>query len=359
MAPAAAAQRDEAARPQHKPNYFNSSPKPFSSEPRPFQAAAAFGRGWPPAAEQIPIPVHVERGGDARRPPQTAPKPRPATAPQPKPQPQPEPEKERPPPPPPAKTPKERAMERIGTVRDEVAQLASQVDAFTGTKGEKQYIFLDEMLTRELIKLDDVETGGDDEVRTSRKDVIMSIQNCLGRLERQSSVAAAEQTAGEQPMETEQAADGTENAKAATTEAEAVMEAEVAEKPVAPPAEGAQPPAEGGQPPTEGKQPPVEVSQAPAADTAPQEAVQEATREAPQNTAQQASQETAQETPEEAVKESPQETRPGDGAAVENAPAAAPAAAAAAAAAEPETAAAAAATAATAAAATAETMDQS
>ncbi|XP_037093674.1 uncharacterized protein LOC119113469 [Pollicipes pollicipes] len=71
-------------------------------------------------------------------------------------------------------------------------------------RARSKYIFLDEMLTRELIKLDDVETGGDDEVRTSRKDVIMSIQNCLGRLERQSSVAAAEQTAGEQPSETEQ-----------------------------------------------------------------------------------------------------------------------------------------------------------
>jgi len=75
-------------------------------------------------------------------------------------------------------------------VRAEVATLAQQVEVFSGVKGERGYLYMDEMLTRQLLRLDDVETGGDDEVRTRRKEAIRGIQESLARLEERCSPRA-------------------------------------------------------------------------------------------------------------------------------------------------------------------------
>lgn len=44
-------------------------------------------------------------------------------------------------------------------------------------------MYLDEMLTRELIKLDDIETEGRENVRQARKNAIKSIQDTISLLE--------------------------------------------------------------------------------------------------------------------------------------------------------------------------------
>lgn len=63
-------------------------------------------------------------------------------------------------------------------------------------------MYLDEMLTRELIKLDDIETEGKENVRQARKNAIKSIQNSISLLESKASLAGQEQgkTSGDEPV---------------------------------------------------------------------------------------------------------------------------------------------------------------
>lgn len=59
----------------------------------------------------------------------------------------------------------------------------NEVENFTGTKKDKRYIFLDEMLTRNLIKLDNIETDGKEIIRTARKKAVKCIEKCIAVLE--------------------------------------------------------------------------------------------------------------------------------------------------------------------------------
>lgn len=53
------------------------------------------------------------------------------------------------------------ALEKVQTVQNEVEEWAIAVNQFSGSsRTDKQYIYLDEMLTRNLIKLDTIETEG-------------------------------------------------------------------------------------------------------------------------------------------------------------------------------------------------------
>lgn len=69
-------------------------------------------------------------------------------------------------------------------MQKEVDNLAEQVRRYVGgTRQDKEYMYLDEMLTRELIKLDDIETEGRENVRQARRNAIKSIQDTIGLLE--------------------------------------------------------------------------------------------------------------------------------------------------------------------------------
>lgn len=54
-------------------------------------------------------------------------------------------------------------------------------------------MYLDEMLTRELIKLDDIETEGRENVRQTRKNAIRSIQETISLLETKAPLASGQQ----------------------------------------------------------------------------------------------------------------------------------------------------------------------
>ena len=58
-----------------------------------------------------------------------------------------------------------------------------QLNAFQGEKNSKEYRFLDEMLTRNLLALDGIETAGRDDVRQQRKESVNSINRCVRILE--------------------------------------------------------------------------------------------------------------------------------------------------------------------------------
>ncbi|NXN94687.1 BAG4 regulator, partial [Rhinopomastus cyanomelas] len=75
-------------------------------------------------------------------------------------------------------------IQRILRVMGEAEQLEQEVDEFVGKKTDKSYRLLEEMLTKLLLELDSVETGGQDSVRQARKESVHRIQAILERLER-------------------------------------------------------------------------------------------------------------------------------------------------------------------------------
>ncbi|XP_073997677.1 BAG domain-containing protein starvin isoform X2 [Rhodnius prolixus] len=93
-----------------------------------------------------------------------------------------------PPPPPPQQAPEQSfvkdPLSQVAAVLKEVTLLKERVDAYNGnSKSDKEYMYLDEMLTRNLLKLDNIDTEGKEEVRTARKEVIKRIQECITKLE--------------------------------------------------------------------------------------------------------------------------------------------------------------------------------
>lgn len=78
---------------------------------------------------------------------------------------------------------KNKMTEAINRVREDIEKLKEIVEKFSGIKGDKQYMYLDEMLTRCLIALDNVYTEGNDELRAARRAVVVSVNNTIKRLE--------------------------------------------------------------------------------------------------------------------------------------------------------------------------------
>lgn len=72
---------------------------------------------------------------------------------------------------------------KIRAIQQDVMELMLQIEKFKGDRQDKQYIWLDEMLTRNLIKLDDIETDGKDNIRLARREAIKCIQASLAVLE--------------------------------------------------------------------------------------------------------------------------------------------------------------------------------
>ncbi|NXD30970.1 BAG4 regulator, partial [Spelaeornis formosus] len=75
-------------------------------------------------------------------------------------------------------------IQRILHVMGEAEQLEEEVEEFVGKKTDKSYRLLEEMLTKLLLELDSIETGGQDSVRQARKESVHRIQAILEELER-------------------------------------------------------------------------------------------------------------------------------------------------------------------------------
>lgn len=76
------------------------------------------------------------------------------------------------------------SLARVLQVLARVQLLQEDVDEFVGKKTDKSYRCLEELLTKELLELDSVETHGQDAVRQARKEVVQRIQAILDCLER-------------------------------------------------------------------------------------------------------------------------------------------------------------------------------
>lgn len=75
-------------------------------------------------------------------------------------------------------------LARVQEVVSRVLLLQDDVDEFVGRKTDKSYRCLEELLTKELLVLDSVETGGQETVRQARKEAVQRIQAILDQLER-------------------------------------------------------------------------------------------------------------------------------------------------------------------------------
>lgn len=76
------------------------------------------------------------------------------------------------------------SIKKIIQVMEKVQYLDQEVEEFIGKKTDKAYWLLEEMLTKELLELDSVETGGQDSVRQARKEAVCKIQAILEKLEK-------------------------------------------------------------------------------------------------------------------------------------------------------------------------------
>ncbi|XP_064213477.1 BAG domain-containing protein Samui isoform X1 [Tribolium castaneum] len=182
--------RDEPVIPKHTgPSYTQQQPQPeriFGH--RPSQFTQYVGR-------ESPKPEWQQQGPEVRQQKfqQTAAPPPPEVLVQ-KPQ-------EQPPPPKPSNNP----IDIIQSIQKDVSELMSQVEKFNGVPKDKQYLYLDEMLTRNLIKLDNIDTQGQENIRQARKEAIKCIESCIGILE--AKAAANVQQTGEQVGETPESKD--------------------------------------------------------------------------------------------------------------------------------------------------------
>jgi hypothetical protein len=80
----------------------------------------------------------------------------------------------------PVKDPK---IAKLDKIKEEVEILMEKISNFKGTKQDKEYLYLDEMLTRHLIALDGIEPEGQQEIRQIRKESIKSVNRCLSLLD--------------------------------------------------------------------------------------------------------------------------------------------------------------------------------
>ncbi|XP_046868119.1 BAG domain-containing protein Samui isoform X3 [Drosophila willistoni] len=75
------------------------------------------------------------------------------------------------------------SINKIQDIQRDVLDLMAKVEQFKGTREEKEYAYLDEMLTRNLLKLDTIDTNGKDSIRLARKEAIKCIQASINVLE--------------------------------------------------------------------------------------------------------------------------------------------------------------------------------
>nr|AVD66335.1 Bcl-2 protein [Tetranychus cinnabarinus] len=74
-------------------------------------------------------------------------------------------------------------IELINEIEKEACRLEKEVNEFNGEYLDKKYRYLDEMLTRCMLKLDSIDSNGRDEVRMARRSTLAHVDHCLAILE--------------------------------------------------------------------------------------------------------------------------------------------------------------------------------
>ena len=169
-----------AAGPQYTagPQYSHS---PRTAEPEyshsPKQSQFSQGPQYSQGTKAREIPIETEGSPSPRtvRPPAGAASP-PASKLAPE---QPPPKEQTPSPAPANLTP----LQKVEGILAEAEALQAKVNQFTGAKGSKGYLYVEEMLTRLMIKLDSVDSEGREEIRNCRRKAVRTVQASLDHLE--------------------------------------------------------------------------------------------------------------------------------------------------------------------------------
>lgn len=90
----------------------------------------------------------------------------------------------------------EKKLLQIGGILKKADDLAREVDAFSESIKTKEYLILEEVLTRCLIELDAVEANQDENVRVERKKGVQILQQLLAQLEEKIESGTIESKAG-------------------------------------------------------------------------------------------------------------------------------------------------------------------
>ena len=83
--------------------------------------------------------------------------------------------------------PADPALAKLEKVKNDVAELVEKIESYKGSKEDREYKYLDEMLTRHLCTLDSIEAAGRDDIRQMRKATINSINRCVSMLDARAS----------------------------------------------------------------------------------------------------------------------------------------------------------------------------
>ena len=76
---------------------------------------------------------------------------------------------------------------KLEKIKEDVESLTEKIENFKGFKTDKEYLYLEEMLTRHLLSLDGIEPEGETSIRQMRKESINSVNRCLSLLDRKVS----------------------------------------------------------------------------------------------------------------------------------------------------------------------------
>ncbi|XP_044521565.1 BAG family molecular chaperone regulator 3 isoform X2 [Gracilinanus agilis] len=79
--------------------------------------------------------------------------------------------------------PKHPGVKKVEAILEKVQGLEQAVNSFQGKKADKQYLMIEEYLTKELLALDSVDPEGRSDVRQARRDGVRKVQQILEKLE--------------------------------------------------------------------------------------------------------------------------------------------------------------------------------
>ncbi|GFS65812.1 hypothetical protein NPIL_617391 [Nephila pilipes] len=79
--------------------------------------------------------------------------------------------------------PEQVTLKKIEKIIEKLEGYHADVENFSGTDKDKQYRYLDEMLTRCMLELDEIDTMGLDSIRLSRKGAVKKVQSSIDLLE--------------------------------------------------------------------------------------------------------------------------------------------------------------------------------
>ncbi|XP_058461941.1 BAG domain-containing protein Samui [Malaya genurostris] len=105
-------------------------------------------------------------------------------------------------------------ISKIQKIQRDVLAIFDQVERFEGGKDgkrDKTYVYLDEMLTQNLLKLDSIDAEDQPQIKSARKEAIKSINHCIAVLEAKAEAGSATEGGREVTGSNEQVPNGTAN----------------------------------------------------------------------------------------------------------------------------------------------------